>query len=172
MQFIQAQNRTIDELENLQQAVSTVLRSIERERQRADANHQPPEESRTVREFIAASQPPLRQQLEERLMLLIGRLNIELRDQQSPTRPSTERDREAVRAINQAGGDRENAQSSNISKLAVLVQTYPRSYRVLDHRESSRSKRGTAQVTSGVDANDWCCSILVLNTVLLNAPTI
>ncbi|WP_440871195.1 hypothetical protein [Acinetobacter baumannii] len=108
----------------LQQAASTVLRSIERERHRADANHQPPEESRTVREFIAASREHVAAAARGAFDAVNREVEHRAADHQSLTRPSTERDREAVRATNQAG-DRENEFSRAISAKTSRFSATP-----------------------------------------------
>jgi hypothetical protein len=133
----------------LQQAASTVLRSIERERQRADANHQPPEESRTVREFIAASREHVAAAARGAFDAVNREVEHRAADHQSLTRPSTERDREAVRATNQAG-DRENVFSRAISAKTSRFSADPihEAIGVLDQRrELQQSGKGTEGTT-------------------------
>ena len=126
----------------LQQAASTVLRSIERERQRADANHQPPEESRTVREFIAASREHVAAAARGAFDAVNREVEHRAADHQSLTRPSTERDREAVRATNQAG-DRENVFSRAISAKTSRFSADPihEAIGVLDQRRELQQER-------------------------------
>jgi hypothetical protein len=126
----------------LQQAASTVLRSIERERQRADANHQPPEESRTVREFIAASREHVAAAARGAFDAVNREVEHRAADHQSLTRPSTERDREAVRATNQAG-DRENVFSRAISAKTSRFSADPihEAIGVLDQRRELQQEQ-------------------------------
>ena len=126
----------------LQQAASTVLHSVERERQRADANHQPPEESRTVREFIAASREHLAAAAGGAFDAVNREIEHRAADSKSLARTSTERDREAIRATDQAG-DRENVFSRAISAKTSRFSADPinEAVEVLDQRRELQQEQ-------------------------------
>ena len=123
LQFIQAQNRTIDELENYnRRLVQSCAQLKEKDSEQMQIiNHlKNPELSESLLQQVENT---LRQQLEERLMLLIGRLNIEQQITKAlPDLAQSEIEKQ-LEPLTKQVIEKMSSVEQYQQKLAVLVQT-------------------------------------------------
>ena len=123
LQFIQAQNRTIDELENYNRRLvqsCTQLKEKDSEQMQIINRLKNPELSENLLQQVENT---LRQQLEERLMLLIGRLNIEQQITKAlPDLAQSEIEKQ-LEPLTKQVIEKMSSVEQYQQKLAVLVQT-------------------------------------------------
>ena len=123
LQFIQAQNRTIDELENYnRRLVQSCAQLKEKDSEQMQIiNHlKNPELSESLLQQVENT---LRQQLEERLMLLIGRLNIEQQIAKALPELAQSEIEKQLEPLTKQVIEKMSSVEQYQQKLAVLVQT-------------------------------------------------
>ena len=123
LQFIQAQNRTIDELENYNRRLvqsCTQLKEKDSEQMQIINRLKNPELSENLLQQVENT---LRQQLEERLMLLIGRLNIEQQIAKALPELAQSEIEKQLEPLTKQVIEKMSSVEQYQQKLAALVQT-------------------------------------------------